>query len=129
MEKHYVKNVIRKHQIIEIKNNMDTKKIGRKLENYVAELFKEVFPKTRLTKASGACGEKGDILCYGGRFKIECKQRDTDNCIINRKVWNKLCGELNTYHNDTPLLVLGNKHNEIFAVLNIKDLIRILKEK
>jgi hypothetical protein len=106
-----------------------TKEIGRKLENKIVAYFQEIQPKARLTKASGAKSEKGDIALGSLRFKAECKQRNTDNCIINRKVWQKLCGELNTYHNDTPLLILGNKHDEIFCVLNIKDLIRILKEK
>jgi len=111
-------------------NKKTTKEIGKKLELKVLSYFQEIQPKARLTKASGAKSQKGDIT-LGNEFraKIECKYRETDNCIINRKVWQKLCGELNTYHNDTPLLILGNKHDEIFAVLDIKDLIRILKEK
>lgn len=105
-----------------------TKDIGKKLENKIVAYFQEISPTVRLTKASGACNEHGDIATGNLRFKIEAKQRNTDNCIINRKVWQKLCGELNTYHNDTPILILGNKHDEIFCVLDIKDLIRLLKE-
>jgi Holliday junction resolvase len=105
------------------------KEKGTKLEDLVVAYFSEIYPNVRRTKASGAKNEKGDIATGSLRFKVECKQRNTENCIINRKVWNKLCGELNTYHNDTPLLVLGNKYDEIFCVLDIKDLIRILKEK
>jgi hypothetical protein len=107
-----------------------TKDIGSEFENKVLAHFQEILPTAKLTKASGAKSQKGDIT-LGNEFraKIECKYRETDNCIINRKVWQKLCGELNTYHNDTPILILGNKHDEIFAVLDIKDLIRIIKEK
>jgi hypothetical protein len=108
---------------------MDTKKIGQRLENIVVEYLKEIYPKTRLTKASGACGEAGDVLCSEGRLKIECKVRDTDNCIIERKWWLKLNKELNLYNMDTPVLVLQNKHKETFVCMDIKDWIRLLKER
>ena len=106
---------------------MNTKEIGNKLENYLAELFKEIDSKCRVTKASGACSQKGDLVLRG--FKVEAKVRDKENCIINHKVWRKLLKQLNIYNQEIPLLILQNKYKEIFAVLDIKDLIRILKER
>ena len=104
---------------------MNTKQIGEILEDLVVAYFQEIDPKCRKTKASGAKSEKSDIKIKG--FKIECKKRNEENCIINRKVWLKLNKELNIYKFDIPILILQNKFKEIFAVLDIKDLIKILK--
>lgn len=105
-----------------------TKEIGSELEQLVVAHLQEIDPKVRLTKASGAKSEKGDIATGNLRLKIEVKVRNTNNCIIERKWWLKLNRELNIYNLDTPVLVLENKHKEIFCVMDIKDWISLLKQ-
>lgn len=104
-----------------------TKEIGSELEQLVVAYLQEIDPSAKVTKASGACSQKGDV-CNKLRLKIEAKVRNTDNCIIERKWWLKLNRELNIYNLDTPVLVLQNKHKETFVVLDIKDYMRLLKE-
>ena len=105
-----------------------TKEIGGELERLLVAHLQEIDPKVRLTKASGAKSEKGDIATGNLRLKIEAKVRNTDNCIIERKWWLKLNRELNIYNLDTPVLVLQNKHKEVFVCLSLMDWISLLKK-
>jgi hypothetical protein len=104
-----------------------TKEIGSELEQLVVAHLQEIDPSVRVTRASGARGEKADIK-NSLHQKMECKVRNTENCIIQRKWWLKLNRELNIYNLDTPVLVLQNKHKETFVVLDIKDYVRLLKK-
>jgi hypothetical protein len=104
-----------------------TKEIGTELENLIVAHLQEIDPSARLTKASGACSQKGDV-CNKLGLKIEAKVRNTDNCIIERKWWLKLNRELNIYNLDTPVLVLQNKHKEVFVCLSLMDWISLLKK-
>lgn len=105
---------------------MTTKEIGSKLEKLIVAYLKEIDSTVRLTRASGAKCEKGDIA-NKLHLKIECKKRDSANCIIDRKWWLKLNKELNIYNQDIPILIFQNKYNECFTILDIKDFIRIFK--
>ena len=105
----------------------NTREVGRNLEKWVVSLLQEINPKARLIKGSGSETEKGDIYYPG--FKIECKQREKENLVIEKKVWQKLINSLNIYNGDIPLLIMRNKHKDCFAILNIKDFINLLKEK
>lgn len=103
-----------------------TKEVGAELENLILSYLKEIDSKARLTKGSGCSTQKGDILNNLG-LKIEAKLRNTENAIIQRKWWKKLCGECISYNNDVPILILQNKHKEVYCVLDIKDLMELLK--
>lgn len=104
------------------------KEKGDELERYIVSLLEEVFPKVKQSIGSGNSKFKGDIHGTKG-WRWECKKRNTDNCIIQRKWWLKLLKELNVYNQETPVLILQNKHKETFACLEIKDFIKLLKER
>lgn len=97
-----------------------------KLELYVSSKFKEIYKHSRPTKASGAHGEAGDI--NQPYFVVECKLRNTISATINRKVWKKIENEVPVGSNRIPLLILANKFNEKFAVMNFEDLFKIFKK-
>lgn len=103
-----------------------TKEIGDTLERYVAELFKDIYPHARPTKASGARGEHGDV--QQPYFIIECKSRSTESITIKEKVWNKLCNELPISTKRLPLYILRNKNNKQWVVLQLEDFIKIFKK-
>lgn len=102
-----------------------TKQIGAKLEEYVAYLFKDIYPYARPTKASGARNENGDV--QQPYFVIECKHRTTENITIKEKIWNKLCNQTPISGERLPLYILRNKNNRQWAVLQLEDFIKIFK--
>jgi len=104
---------------------MNNKEIGKKLEEYVAELFKDIYPYSRPTIASGAKGEHGDI--QQPYFIIECKSRSTESISIKEKTWNKLCNEIPISSKRLPLYILRNKNNKQWAVLQLEDFMTIFK--
>ena len=99
---------------------------GKELELFIADLLSGVDKHTRPTKASGASTEIGDIL--NQYFIVECKYRGTDNISIRKRVWDKLCSEIPIGSKKIPLLCYRNQHRDTFAVLHIKDFIRLIKE-
>ena len=105
---------------------MDKKKKGTQLELYIAELFKDIYPYARPTKASGAKGEHGDV--QQPYFIIECKSRNTESISIKEKVWNKLCNEIPISSKRLPLYILRNKNKKQWAVLKLEDFIEIFKK-
>lgn len=105
---------------------MNKREIGNDFEKLVVSYLQEIDPKTKQSNNSGAVSDNGDII--NSIFKIECKRRNTKNLTIDLKVWKKLNNQINIGSLKIPLLVLQNIDEEIFAVLNIKDLIRLLKE-
>lgn len=102
------------------------KEIGDTLEQYVSQLFKDIYPYARPTKASGARGEHGDV--QQPYFIIECKSRSTESITIKEEVWNKLYNELPISTKRLPLYVLRNKNNKQWAVLQLEDFIKIFKQ-
>jgi hypothetical protein len=107
-------------------NDLTKRQFGRKLEEYVASLFKDIYPYARPTIASGARGEHGDV--QQPYFIIECKARSTENITIKESVWNKLCSEVPFSSSRLPLYVLRNKNNKQWAVLKLEDFIDIYKK-
>jgi hypothetical protein len=103
-----------------------TRDIGNKLEKYTLASFESFDSKARRTKNSGAGLQKGDL--YTTNYIFECKKRDTKNCTIVKKVWDKLCREIPTSSLKTPVLILENNCNDKFAVLDFNDFIRIAEE-
>jgi hypothetical protein len=105
---------------------MNTRKIGKKSENYFCETLKNLDTKTKLTKNSGANSQKGDILSQF--FLCEVKKRNTVNLSINLKVWEKLCKEIKVGTLRLPLLCLENVWGKKFAVLEFNDFCIIVRE-
>jgi hypothetical protein len=105
---------------------MDKREIGDNLEKLITSYLQEIDPKAKQSKNSGAVNNDGDII--NSYFKIECKKRNTANLVIQHKVWQKLCNQINIGSLKIPLLVLENINKEIFAVLSFKDLIQLLKK-
>ena len=99
-----------------MRNYKKSLRLGFSLEEHVAEKLKVIDPNSRPAKNSGASGNVGDIS--NKYYAIECKQRNTENVIVNRKVWYKLLNELPIDSKKIPMLVLENKHKEKFVVLN-----------
>jgi hypothetical protein len=97
-----------------------------KLEEYIASRFKELYKYARPTKGSGSGGEAGDI--NQPYFIIECKLRNTVNATINRNVWKKLIKEIPIGSKRLPLLILENKFEERFVVIDFEDFFNIFKE-
>lgn len=96
---------------------------GFKFEEEIAELFKPIFKESRPTKNSGASNSDGDIV--SPYFRIECKYRGKDNITIRKCVWDKLCSEIPIGSQKIPLLCYRNQHKDTWAVLHIKDFIRM----
>jgi len=102
---------------------MNTRDIGKKLESFVADYLKSIDKKARPSKNSGASTEIGDIL--NTEYSVECKKRNTENITVKSKIWNKLCSDIPVSSLKTPLYILQNSKNETFAVLDLKDFIRL----
>ena len=108
---------------------MNTRKIGRKLENYFLGCIQELDSKARLTKNSGANLKKGDLDFSVGNysFRVECKKRNTKDITVKKKVFDKLKSEIPTHVNKIPLYVLENVTEDKYVVLELKDFIFLLK--
>lgn len=104
----------------------NTRQIGSKLEDYVAEMLKEVDPKSRRTVGSGSKREISDIV--NEYFYVECKKRNTKDITLVKKVWDKLCSEIPVGSQKIPLYILENESKDRFVVLDIKDFVRIIGE-
>jgi len=104
---------------------MTSKDKGRKLENFICELFKDLDSKSRPTVGSGNSKEVADII--NKYFYIEAKKRNTKDITIKSDVWNKLCSEISIGSLKTPLYILQNIKNETFVVLDVKDFVRVAK--
>jgi len=108
---------------------MNTREIGKKLENYIAEKFKEVgYPNARPSNGSGQCGSIGDISGVAD-FAVEAKLRNTKDITIKEEVWNKLVNEIPLSSERISLYILENKNQQRWAVLDIEDFFSIIGEK
>lgn len=86
---------------------------GFSLEEHVAEKLKFLDKNCKPNKNSRGTG---DVSTF--ELAIECKQRNTENVIINRKVWLKLLNELPIDSKKIPMLVLENKYKEKFIAMD-----------
>jgi hypothetical protein len=103
-----------------------SKEKGSELEELIVAYFKDIYPKCRVTVASGARSEVADIANIP--FYIEAKNRSTQDFTIKNKVWKKLCSQIPIGSQKVPLYILGNENKELLVILDIKDFMRILKE-
>jgi len=107
---------------------MKTKReIGQLLEEWVLSKIKEFDPTARLSRASGASNDLGDI--NSNFIYCECKKRNTETIGIKESVWNHLLTQLPINTKKISIMVLENKNNKRFVVLDADEFFRIIKEK
>lgn len=102
------------------------KELWYKLQEWVASQLNEIDKNARSTKASGACGEKGDVKNNVG-LNIECK------CYQKKNVWEvgwlEKCEEEIPLHSDkTAIVVTENKDGKRHVHLTFDDFWRIYKK-
>lgn len=108
---------------------MNTRALGKKLENYIAEKFKEIgYKNARPSNGSGQCGSVGDISGVED-FAVEAKLRNTKDITIKQDVWDKLVNEIPLSSERVPLYILENKNRRRWVVLDVKDFFKLIGEK
>lgn len=103
-----------------------TREKGSTLENFVLESLKKFDKTLHRTKNSGANNEKGDIS--GRYWKIECKQRNTEDITLKKKVFDKLCSEIRVGTNQIPIYILENSFKDKFVVMSFQDFEREMEK-
>jgi hypothetical protein len=108
---------------------MNTRQVGKKLEEYVADKLQEALQDLTIkpTKNSGASTQLADILSK--QFIVECKKRNTTSISIKEEVWNKLLNEIPVGSLRIPLYILENKNQKRWCVLDFEDFCTIIKKK
>lgn len=105
---------------------MNTREIGRKLEQLIVNKFNEIGIKASLSKNSGCGGYNlGDV--NNEYFVIEAKQRNTKDISIKNEVWKKLVASLPLHSKRKVMYVIGNKENTVLCVLSLEDMFEIIK--
>lgn len=101
---------------------------GMELETYIAQKFQELGYKfARRSNGSGNKNECGDTSGQD-LFITELKNRNTKDITIKEDVWLKLLSEIPLHSKRLALYVLRNKNKKTWAVLDIEDFFKILKE-
>ena len=106
---------------------MSTHEIGKELENYVCEKFKEIGLNAYPSNGSGNKGSVGDIS--GVPFGIECKKRNTKDITIKEEIWNKLVNEIPLSSERKPLYILENKNKKRWVCMDINDFFNLIGGK
>jgi len=108
---------------------MNTRELGRQLENYVVEKFKELgYSNAFPSNGSGQFGSAGDISGVSD-FAIECKLRNTKDIIIKQDIWDKLNSEIPLGSERLPLYVLENKNKKRWVVMDLEDWFYLMEKK
>lgn len=104
-----------------------TVEFGKELESFLSEKFKELgFPNACRSNGSGNKGSLGDIS--GQNILVcEAKNRNTESVTIKKETWDKLTSSIPLHSNRLPMLVLRNKNNQTFCVMEANDMFMILK--
>jgi len=103
---------------------MNTKDIGKKLEEYVLMKVKEIDPHARLSRGSGCGNDYSDITCNFAF--IECKKRNTKDFTIKESVWNHLNNNLPINTKKICFMIHENKNGKRLITLDIEDFFRLL---
>jgi len=106
---------------------MKTKReIGQQLESWVLSKIKEFDSTARLSRASGASNDLGDVSSQN--LYVECKKRNTTSISIKESVWNHLLTQLPINTKKISIMVLENKNNKRFVVLDADEFFRIYQK-
>ncbi len=103
-----------------------TRDKGNSLEDFVLASFSKFDRTLHRTKNSGANIEKGDLV--GKFWKIECKQRNTKDVSIKKKIWDKICSEIRVGTNQIPMYILENQSRQKFVVMELGDFQREMEK-
>jgi len=109
-----------------IKNMKTKREIGQQLESWVLSKIKEFDPTARLSRASGASNDLGDVSSQN--LYVECKKRNTETISIKESVWNHLLTQLPINTKKLSIMVLENKNNKRFVVLDADEFFRIYQK-
>jgi hypothetical protein len=104
---------------------MTKKEKGKKLEELVLAYFKSIDPKSRLSRASGATNDIGDVVT--DKFFIECKNWNKENVILKMSTWKHLLNQMPINTTKIALFIFQNNQNKQFVVLELEDFYRIIK--
>ena len=93
------------------------------LQEWVAGQLKELDPNARSTKASGACGESGDVRNLCG-LNVEAKCYNTESPW--RISWLEKCqGEIPLHSDKLAIVVTENKEGKKTVHLNAEDFFQL----
>jgi hypothetical protein len=105
----------------------NTREVGRVLEEYILSLIKQLDPKARLSKNSGANNDIADIISK--YFYTECKRQLTNrNAIIKQDEWEKLNKKIIIGSLKIPIMAIENNAGSRFLVIAPEDFFRICKK-
>jgi hypothetical protein len=100
---------------------------GKLLEELLLSYLKELDPQARLTRASGASNDIGDV--QNSLFYCECKNWNKENVILKMSTWNHLVNQIPINSNKIPIFVFQNNKYKKFVTLELDDFFRLIKEK
>jgi hypothetical protein len=104
---------------------MNKRSVGNKLEDFIVDRIREIEPRCRRTKNSGASTELEDIL--SSFFMVQCKVDNThENIIIKQADWRKLFNALPINSKRIPLFVNQNKSGTVSITLSDADFFRLV---
>jgi len=107
---------------------MNSRELGKKLENYIVEKFKEIgYRNACPSNGSGQCGSVGDISGVND-FAVEAKLRTTKDITIKQDIWDKLVNEIPLSSERVPLYVLENKNERRWVCMDFDDFINLIGE-
>ena len=98
---------------------MNKRDKGKKLELWVLEQLKDTDPYARLSRASGASNDIGDVV--SSTFFIECKNWNKKNINLSIKTWNHLINQLPINTSKIPIYVYKNNEGKRFVILSAED--------
>ena len=102
---------------------MNRKDKGKSLEMYLSDVLSSIDPKSRPTKASGACNEIADL--FHEHFFAETKNWNCESITFKMKVWDKLCASIPIQSLKTPIYVNQVANGRKFVLIELKDFVRI----
>lgn len=114
-------------------NTRSRKAKGRRLQNYVKDLFRKLGRTYGLVDEdinSAIMGQSGTDIIFTPAaeqvfpFAIECKNQEKIN------IWASIKQvENNTKENRIPMLVFSKNHSKIYAVIELEKLLNLLYSK
>lgn len=106
---------------------MDKKEKGKQLELLILSYLRKIDSNSRLTRASGASNDIGDV--QNSYFYIEAKNWNKENVILKMSTWNHLLAQMPINTNKIPLFVFQNKLNKQFVVLELQDFFKLITKE
>jgi hypothetical protein len=103
------------------------KEKGTQLEAWVLEQLKPIDKYARLSRASGASNDIGDVVASA--FFIECKNWNRECVTLSMKVWNHLINQLPINTPKVPIYVYQNKNGKKFVIMEAEDFFRKVRQE